>query len=861
MAATDTAGVNLNKDKIDDLEEKITEIVIRGMKFSTSRVTSRKANPLFLLLRLLISYITIAKHCMALILLMHAVNAYSPQKFAIEPQDQSAVLGSRVTLPCRVINKAGQLQWTKDDFGLGTHRHLTGYERYKMVGSDEEGDYSLDISDVTIDDDANYQCQVSTGPKGELAIRSKYARLTVLVPPEPPKILKGPTIEAVEDREIMLECVSVGGKPAAEITWVDSEGNVLNQGVTYTIEQMSDGRRFIARSVLHLRPRRQHHSHTYTCQAQNTADRAYKAASVVLKVQYAPKVRVVVRSRPNGKIQEGDTLVVGCQATANPSNVTYKWYINNDQVPTARNNELIITNVSRKHNEATIKCEVQNEVGSSADSKSLDVSYGPAFKVKPRNAEGDIGSVVTLTCSIEGHPQPKLLWLRYQQDRVIRVGKSSNLTITINKETAGQYWCRASVEGYPDIESPAMVYVKGPPRIISNQTQYGVEGGSVRIECVAFSVPKPDYIIWSFGGNEINSFHNHEYAFLEESLPDGLTKSSLVIRESETKHFGSYNCSVSNAYGLDSLEIHLIPDKTMPLIIFVIGGSGVTILILIIMLIVMLCHKNSNKKEKDENVTEISKEDKFKDGDSSNISDLKLELRQVEVNCEMDPSTGPDLDMRSALQLTSNLGLPLAGAVHDHVYRYSDEFNVHGFKNHDQTKGYVPYVDYSRDYAPPTNDSMTGSLSRSTDESTYQSHCGSLNRQESCGRLGGLVGPDVIPMANSGVVMTGVDVRYAATYGNPYLRSNGVGYVPPVANSSKNAPPPYYTLRNTNQQPSPSMSSSITNSFTSQITSLPNNAQPQVPKTPPTTSMYILQNGQNSMNSSIISTKGSGTHV
>nr|XP_032524306.1 irregular chiasm C-roughest protein-like [Danaus plexippus plexippus] len=177
---------------------------------------------------------------------------------------------------------------------------------------------------------------------------------------------------------------------------------------------------------------------------------------------------------------------------------------------------------------------------------------------------------------------------------------------------------------------------KGPPRIISNQTQYGVEGGSVRIECVAFSVPKPDYIIWSFGGSEINSFHNHEYAFLEESLPDGLTKSSLVIRESETKHFGSYNCSVSNAYGLDSLEIHLIPDKTMPLIIFVIGGSGVTILILIIMLIVMLCHKNSNKKEKDENVTEISKEDKFKDGDSSNISDLKLELRQVEVNCEMD---------------------------------------------------------------------------------------------------------------------------------------------------------------------------------------------------------------------------------
>lgn len=61
------------------------------------------------------------------------------QKFAMEPQDQTAVVGSRVTLPCRVINKSGILQWTKDDFGLGTHRNLSGFDRYSMIGSDEEG--------------------------------------------------------------------------------------------------------------------------------------------------------------------------------------------------------------------------------------------------------------------------------------------------------------------------------------------------------------------------------------------------------------------------------------------------------------------------------------------------------------------------------------------------------------------------------------------------------------------------------------------------------------------------------------------------------------------------------------------------
>lgn len=89
------------------------------------------------------------------------------QRFAMEPQDQTAIIGSRVTLPCRVIDKTGLIQWTKDDFGLGVHRNLSGFDRYSMVGSDEEGDFSLDISPIMLDDDARYQCQVSPGADGK----------------------------------------------------------------------------------------------------------------------------------------------------------------------------------------------------------------------------------------------------------------------------------------------------------------------------------------------------------------------------------------------------------------------------------------------------------------------------------------------------------------------------------------------------------------------------------------------------------------------------------------------------------------------------------------------------------------------
>lgn len=81
------------------------------------------------------------------------------QAFTLEPEDHSVLIGSKVLLPCRVEHKQGVLQWTKDDFGLGTNRNLTwsGYERYTMIGSDEEGDYTLQIDPVTLEDDARYQ--------------------------------------------------------------------------------------------------------------------------------------------------------------------------------------------------------------------------------------------------------------------------------------------------------------------------------------------------------------------------------------------------------------------------------------------------------------------------------------------------------------------------------------------------------------------------------------------------------------------------------------------------------------------------------------------------------------------------------
>ncbi|XP_053620769.1 irregular chiasm C-roughest protein-like isoform X2 [Plodia interpunctella] len=843
------------------------------MNLRRLKVTSRGVSPLFLLLRTRCVFT-----CFFLVMCqVFCVCGYREQKFAMEPQDQTAVVGSRVTLPCRVENKAGQLQWTKDDFGLGLHRDLSGYDRYKMIGSDEEGDYSLDIRDVTLDDDAKYQCQVSSGSKGEPAIRSRYARLTVLVPPEAPKIVQGKFISTQEDRTIKLECISAGGKPPAEITWVDSNGGVLTQGVSYNVEPWSDGQRFTATSVLKLVTRKDHNNQTYTCQAQNTADRAYRAASIIIEVNYAPTINMTVNGHIKGKtyVPEGHDARIACFADANPSNMTYKWYINN-QGYAGNTTELVIPNVTRNHHETSVTCKVQNAIGPSEDTLTLHVTYAPTFRNPPKDVEAEIGTPITLSCDVDSFPEPEVEWYHIEEDQNIRIGKTMNLSLIADTHTSGRYLCKAFVEGYSAVQAEASVFIKGPPKIISNNTQFGTQGDTVNIECAAFSIPRIDNIIWTFEGKEIDSIHDQDYAFLEDLQAGGVINSTLIIRESQSGHFGRYKCNVSNDFGSDAMEIVLKPNKTFPLLLILFGVTSGMIMVAALIMLVILCQRKQ-RKNKQTQVAEkpdvtVTAEELFKDNDrNSNISDFKLELRQANGSCEVDYSnTGSDSTLCSNAKLGSIPTVAPLAVNQNYPYRYSNDYSdpayadcykVNGFGN-----GYQTYVHYAHDYTPgslrvtsPTivgdkltpNRSVNGSLPRSIDTPStvqFNPNSGSQNnslqrttkRQDSSNALNslGLPNPEVNRIPNGGIIH-GVDVRYAATYGNPHLRTGGgLGFntVNTAKPASTPAPPPYSSVRSSVVLPSGNSSHSITSP-----TSL---ASPQCTTSPITTSTMSTDSTQ-----------------
>uniref|UniRef100_A0A8D9EC13 Irregular chiasm C-roughest protein n=1 Tax=Cacopsylla melanoneura TaxID=428564 RepID=A0A8D9EC13_9HEMI len=707
------------------------------------------------------------------------------QKFAMEPQDQTAVVGSRVTLPCRVVDKTGVLQWTKDDFALGPHRNLSGFDRYAMIGSDEEGDYSLEIYPVMLDDDAKYQCQVSTGILGEPAIRSRFATLTVLVPPDPPRIVQGDTLYTTEDREIELECVSANGKPPAEMTWIDGSGTVMGN-VRITEEPSIDGRRTTVKSTLVLTPKKEHHNTTFTCQAQNTADRTYKVAKLKLLVRYAPKVQVSVIG--SNRLVEGTDVRLYCKAEANPSQMKYRWFVNDQPVPASSSaTELFLTNITRKQHDSIVKCEVHNDVGKSEDSETLDVTYGPRFRARPYSVQVDRGAGVNLLCDVDGNPAPEIVWIHEDSDKV--VGNSPNLTLLMTSDDlAGRYYCKASVMGFPEVGAEATVYLKGRPTIISHRTQFGIPGDTARIECSAFSIPPPDKVTWSYRGEEIGGNQSDDYSVLEDPLKEGI-KSTLIIRESRHDHFGMYNCSVANPYGSDNVEILLKPQKSFPLLLILTGVIGCVVILVALTMVVILCQRKVKKPppgngiEHHVTAMDVEKNQCKESDNSSNISDIKLEFRTGSSvsNVHLDYA-GHESETGSE-SVHTRIGVPLAGPVpmDQRYHRYSsadfanDVFPSLKQDGHNNNNGYV-FSDFIRDYnqtLPKLSNSnhLPPSLSNSvivTDKTPPPSH---------------------LTISSNNVV----DPRYSATYGNPYLRQSP--NLPPP-HTGQPPPPPYSSVRN-----------------------------------------------------------------
>ncbi|XP_042872259.1 irregular chiasm C-roughest protein-like [Penaeus japonicus] len=651
------------------------------------------------------------------------------QSFAAEPQDTTAKHGEAVTLPCKIVDRRGVVQWTKDGFGLGTDLELQGFSRYKMIVNDSEGIYNLYIRPVLVEDDATYQCQVG-GADGQRHLKSTSAKLTVHFPPKDADdkvyLDKSSPMYTTAGVPVRITCEAGLSTPAAKIKWLmNGKEDFPRNNINTTNQRQADSILVGVRSHLDLTPERKHHEANFTCQVSHEALEEPITRTLTMMVKYPPTVTIDVDSV---KIKEGDDVKFTCTAEGNPSVLRYRWEVEGLGVVGDHTTEYSVQDITRDRNGATVACIVSNSIGTSQDTKKISVEYAPRFKQEPEDVDADEGEQVTLTCNVDGNPPPEIVWLHEAQKKVIKIG--AKLELTVKRETVGTYHCRAAVAGFPEESRSMQVFMRGAPKVSPQVEQFGLEGDTVKVECVIKSVPKPSEIVWTRNAHTIDP-NMSRFNILQDSIPGGV-RNTLIIHDTTAEDFGFYNCTAKNGYGSHMAEIQLKRQQSLPLVttlVAIIGG----ILFLVVVIIVIVLFKKKGKGYKDSGMEKHSM--RSSDRSSTHDSVLKVETRTA-TGSDLSPSEDDDYSSHDDWDPETTAS---NARRHNH-FRYSaGEYGEPIFSPKDgpnnNSGGYVQYVDYSRDYNPPPPVSY--------------------NRNS---------------VYSSGTPLNNVDPRYSAAYGNPYLR-------------------------------------------------------------------------------------------
>ncbi|XP_017275598.1 kin of IRRE-like protein 3 isoform X6 [Kryptolebias marmoratus] len=491
--------------------------------------------------------------------------------FSQQPQDLVVVAGQPVTLPCTISGYHGVVLWLKDGLALGVGRDLSGYPRYTVIGDHGSGEHHLRIQRVELMDDAVFECQAV-----QAAMRSRPARLTVLVPPDDPVISGGPVVSLRAGDPLNLTCHADNAKPAASIIWI-RDREVLN-GAMYSKTLLRDGRRESTVSTLYLSPSNIETGQQIICKASNKAVPNGKETSVTIDIQHLPLVNLSVEPQP---VLEGNLVKFHCSAKANPPVTLYRWAKGGSIIKEVSGDTYEVI-VDHSFFTEPVSCEVTNSLGSTNISRNVDVYFGPRMAAEPQSLQVDLGSDAIFNCAWTGNPSLTIVWMKRGSGVVL--SNENLLTLkSVKQEDAGKYVCRAVVPRVGAGEKEVSLTVNGPPTISSTQTQQALHGEKGQIKCFIRSTPPPDRIAWSWKETVLESGTSGRYTVetvnTEEGVISTLTMSNIVPADFQT----IYNCTAWNSFGSDTEIIRLKEQESLPVAVIIGIAVGAFVALIVLM--------------------------------------------------------------------------------------------------------------------------------------------------------------------------------------------------------------------------------------------------------------------------------------
>uniref|UniRef100_A0A2K5M8X4 Kirre like nephrin family adhesion molecule 2 n=1 Tax=Cercocebus atys TaxID=9531 RepID=A0A2K5M8X4_CERAT len=442
-------------------------------------------------------------------------------------------------------------------------RGSAGWSRYWISGNAANGQHDLHIRPVELEDEASYECQAT-----QAGLRSRPAQLHVLVPPEAPQVLGGPSVSLIAGVPVNLTCRSRGdARPTPELLWF--RDGVRLDGTTFHQTLLKEGTPGSVESTLTLTPSSHDDGATLVCRARSQA-------------------------LPAGR----DTvfLVLAHLTIVPPSQTPQRWAKGGSPVLGARGPRLEVVADASFLTEP-VSCEVSNAVGSANRSTAPDVLFGPILQAKPEPVSVDVGEDASFSCAWRGNPLPRVTWTRRGGAQVLGSGATLRLP-SVGPEDAGDYVCRAE-PGLSDQGggvAEARLTVNAPPVVTALHSEPAFLRGPARLQCLVFASPTPDAVVWSWDEGFLEA--GSRGRFLVETFPapegrggqgPGLISVLHISGTQESDFSRNFNCSARNRLGEGGARASLGRRDLLPTVRIVAGVAAATTTLLMVITGVALC--------------------------------------------------------------------------------------------------------------------------------------------------------------------------------------------------------------------------------------------------------------------------------
>ncbi|XP_017106061.2 nephrin isoform X7 [Drosophila bipectinata] len=507
------------------------------------------------------------------------------QKFRTTPHDLQVLEGAEAMMRCEVANLAGAVQWTKDGFALGFSAVIPGYPRYSVLGDRKQGVYNLRISNASISDDADYQCQV--GPaRLNSAIRAN-AKLTVISPPASIEI-KGYShnskVEVRENQDLQLKCIVSNAKPAAQIVWYRGNVEYKPEKGEDLVEETSS-KRFTTTSSLKLKPGSDDDYTEYTCQAKHKAlspDMPMRV-TVQLSVLYPPGPPYIEGYSPGETLRRGQTVELMCRSRGGNPPAQLIWYKNGSQIRMAyrtsgRLSENIYTFTAEAgDNKARFRCEASNVMSQTPLKAEVELSvlFAPTYVTVMGPTEARVGDIVPLTCTTApSNPPAEIKWMvggrqvRNATSKTIVSPEggwttSSNITATVepNKRSLVAICHGLNMQLTENVVSTHTInvlYPPAPPLISGYIEGQIIPAGSVqKLLCVSSGGNPLATLTWYKNDKRINSVIRSA---------DKSVSAEITVLANVSDNQAQYRCEASNSateiplFQSTTLSVHFAPE-------------------------------------------------------------------------------------------------------------------------------------------------------------------------------------------------------------------------------------------------------------------------------------------------------------